>query len=107
MTATETPLALLPLPEYNTLTERQARGLACVWCREGLTDTPAVNLGKHTIRRIDTRTSWYPRACPQCAQTQAMRELMHHTQSCEPCVDDHTQCPTGHGLVRAVREARR
>jgi hypothetical protein len=38
---------------------------------------------------------------------EAMTALTTHSQACEQCVDDHTLCPTGVGLVRAVREARR
>ncbi|TGZ14765.1 hypothetical protein DV517_62480 [Streptomyces sp. S816] len=37
----------------------------------------------------------------------AMRALLEHSQTCEPCVDDHTRCPEGSRLVRAVREAGR
>ncbi|MFE9476754.1 hypothetical protein [Streptomyces griseofuscus] len=40
-------------------------------------------------------------------EKKAMRALLDHSQTCEPCVDDHTRCPTGLALVRAVREARR
>lgn len=37
----------------------------------------------------------------------AYRALLEHTQSCEQCIDDYRECPTGRALVRTVRDARR
>ncbi|CAK7286735.1 hypothetical protein [Streptomyces misionensis] len=107
MTTTLHPLALLPVPPYNTLTEHQVRGLDCVWESEYLTTTTPIDLGERTIRRIDTRTSWYPRACRRCVEREALKAVVEHGETCEQCVDDHAQCPTGLNLVRAVRAARR
>ncbi|MFF5404642.1 hypothetical protein ACFY8K_16625 [Streptomyces misionensis] len=107
MTTTLHPLALLPVPPYSTLTERQARGLDCVWGGEDLTTTGPLDLGERTIRRIDARTSWFPRACRRCAEREALKAVVEHGQTCEQCADDHTQCPTGLNLVRTVRAARR
>jgi len=82
-------------------------GLDCVWDGEDLATTTPIDLGERTIRRIDARTSRYPRACRRCAEREALEALVEHGQSCEQCVDDLTQCPTGLSLVRAVRAARR
>jgi len=60
-----TPPAVRPLPALETLTWDQAKGRACVWCRQQLT-TGAVSAG--TIRDrdgahvLDTEV-W---ACPPC-----------------------------------------
>ncbi|TWV56313.1 hypothetical protein FRZ03_04205 [Streptomyces misionensis] len=107
MTTTFHPLALLPVLPYNTLTERQARGLAWAWDGEDLTTIGPLDLGERSIRRIDSRTSWFPRACRRCAEREALKAVVEHGQSCEQCVDDHTRCPTGLRLVRTVRAARR
>ncbi|MFF7096430.1 hypothetical protein ACFY9A_29145 [Streptomyces rubradiris] len=101
---TQPALAALPLPEYDTLTPDQARGATCVWDGTRLTGETAVDLGP---RRDEDDVVWFPRACRQCAQQQAMDALIQHTGACEQCVDDHTRCPEGSTLVRAVREARR
>jgi hypothetical protein len=98
-------LASLPLPEFNTLSQQQVRGITCVFDGVALSPATAVDLGEHRIRRI--HVSWFPRACRPCALPRAMQALQLHSGSCEQCVDDHTQCPTGLGLVRLVREARR
>ncbi|MFI5883403.1 hypothetical protein [Streptomyces sp. NPDC051554] len=37
----------------------------------------------------------------------AFKALLEHTQGCEQCTDDPTECGTGRALVRTVREARR
>ncbi|MGW1000730.1 hypothetical protein [Streptomyces sp. NPDC002520] len=101
------PLAAVILPPYNSLSQAQTRGMTCVWDGVALTPGTAVDLGPRTFKRLGEPTAWFPRACKPCAQQQAMDTLMQHTQTCEQCVDDHTQCPTGLGLVRLVREARR
>jgi hypothetical protein len=105
MTLTRHPLTVLTLPAYNSLTEQQVRGLACVWNSEHA--TPDVDLGERTFKRLGTPTSWHPRACRPCAMEQSMAALREHSDSCEQCIDDFTQCEKGRGLVRAVREARR
>ncbi|MGW0996415.1 hypothetical protein [Streptomyces sp. NPDC002520] len=107
MTTTAHPLAALPLPAYNSLSQAQTRGITCVWDGVAVTPGTAVDLGPRTFRRLGEPVQWFPRACKPCAQQQAMDTLMQHTQTCEQCVDDHTQCPIGLGLVRAVRRARR
>lgn len=37
----------------------------------------------------------------------AMRALIEHTQSCEQCVNDARECPTGRALAVTVRTAGR
>ncbi|MFG2638557.1 hypothetical protein ACGFX8_33015 [Streptomyces sp. NPDC048362] len=107
---TEAPanaLAALPLPEVNSLSQGQVRGIACVWDGVPLRTATAVDLGERRVRWSGTRTSWFPRACRPCAERQALAAVLEHGQVCEQCTDDHTRCETGLTLVRAVREARR
>lgn len=100
---TQPALAALPLPEYDDLTQDQARGATCVWSGTRLTGETAVDLGP----RRDGDGTWFPRACRPCAAKQTMDALVEHSHGCEQCVDDHNLCPEGSTLVRAVREARR
>ncbi|MGW7786125.1 hypothetical protein [Streptomyces tricolor] len=106
MSATQA-LAMLPLPEFHTLSQDQTRGITCAFDGVGLSPATAVSLGERSLRRVGGRVSWFPRACRRCALEQAMNALVAHSQTCEQCVDDSNLCPTGSGLVRAVREARR
>lgn len=98
-------LAVLPLPDYDSLSVQQVRGITCVWDGVALTADTAVDLGPRTVPGHDEL--WFPRGCRLCTGRAAMQELTGHNQVCEQCVDDHTACSTGLGLVRAVREARR
>lgn len=106
-TASVSPLDLLPLPEFNSLSQAQTRGITCVFDGVALSPATAVDLGARSFRRLGEQVSWFPRACRPCALRQAMDALVDHSQSCEQCVDDHNLCPTGLAWVRAVREARR
>lgn len=36
----------------------------------------------------------------------AYRALLDHVSTCEQCVDDSRECPTGRALIRTLREAR-
>lgn len=101
------PLAALPLPEFDTLSQDQVRGITCIWDGVPLSTATAVDLGERKVRQFGQRTSWFPRACKPCALREAMDALVKHGQSCEQCVDDSNLCTEGLGLVRAVREARR
>lgn len=103
MTSTIHPLALLALPEHTRLSPTQLAAMACVWCEKDLGSATAVDLGERTLRTV----SWSPRACRPCALQKAMLALTEHVGACGQCVADHTKCPTGVGLVRAVRGARR
>ncbi|QTD96217.1 hypothetical protein [Streptomyces cyanogenus] len=107
MTTATQPLAVLSLPEFHTLSQDQVRGITCVYDGAALSSKTAVDLGERRLRRVGGRVSWFPRACRRCALEQAMSALVTHSQSCEECVDDSNLCPTGTGLVRAVREARK
>ncbi|MEU2059763.1 hypothetical protein [Streptomyces sp. NPDC013455] len=94
----------LPLPGRDDLTTDQARGAACVWDSAPLDTAAAVDLGE---RKAADGTAYFPRACRPCALQKAMDALVAHGQSCGQCLADHTRCPVGLELVRAVREARR
>ncbi|MEU3031525.1 hypothetical protein ACPCBC_04765 [Streptomyces incarnatus] len=109
MTATKAPLALLRLPDYNTLATWQVRGLACVWGGEDLANMRSVDLGKHAIHRTGTRASWSPRACYGCTARGAYRALLDHSVQCPLCASEETapQCLIGQGLSRLYRECRR
>ncbi|MET8766300.1 hypothetical protein [Streptomyces sp. NPDC004658] len=107
VSASDNALTLLPLPEFNSLSQAQVRGATCVWDGVPLTAETAVDLGERRVRRITERVSWFPRACRPCALKQAMDALLEHGQSCEQCVDDSSLCPVGLTLTRAIREARR
>ncbi|SOE25085.1 hypothetical protein SAMN05442782_1787 [Streptomyces sp. OK228] len=50
---------------------------------------------------------WFPRACPACVAERAQRALHAHAPFCEQCVDEASECGTGRGLYRLMREARR
>ncbi|MBL1107337.1 hypothetical protein JK361_22485 [Streptomyces sp. 5-8] len=97
---------LLSLPALDGLNAEQRRGAACVWDgrHTPLTATTAIDLGEHQDR---SGTTCFLRACKRCAEWRALSALHQHTSSCEPCIIDHTQCPTGLALVRLVRDTRR
>ncbi|WP_406266232.1 hypothetical protein OHT93_09190 [Streptomyces sp. NBC_00191] len=59
--------ALPDLPAIGTLTQRQQRGMDCVFCGIVLTAETAVDIGgEHFFRRLDMRTRWFPRRCRTC-----------------------------------------
>lgn len=102
----EAALALLPLPDVDDLTAEQRRGAVCVWgaSEKPLTTEAAIDLGE---RQDADGTSWFPRACRDCARREATYALHYHTTMCEQCVDDAPRCVQGDGLLRLVREMRR
>lgn len=51
------------LPPIGTLTDRQQRGMDCVFCGIVLTAGAVVDLGPQRLRRGDWTTRWFPRAC--------------------------------------------
>ncbi|MFD5026973.1 hypothetical protein [Streptomyces sp. NPDC058373] len=55
------------LPHPRTLTDDQLRGAACVWCGTTVTTATAVDLGARPDPSCPW-ASWYPRACPPCAE---------------------------------------
>lgn len=51
------------LPDVGTLSQRQQRGMDCVFCGITLTPATAVDLGPRALKILDYVTSWFPRAC--------------------------------------------
>ncbi|WP_455353140.1 hypothetical protein [Streptomyces sp. SYSU K217416] len=54
-----------------SLSQRQRRGMDCVWCGITLTAGIAVDLGARPCRIADMTFSWYPRACRTHAEGQS------------------------------------
>lgn len=54
------------LPPIGSLTQRQQRGMDCVFCGVVLTPQTAVDLGSRRLRIADWVTRWYPRSCRNC-----------------------------------------
>lgn len=52
-----------PLPPIGGLSQRQQRGMDCVFCGIVLTPATAVDLGPRRLRIADYTTRWFPRAC--------------------------------------------
>lgn len=98
---------LLPLPPLDGLTQQQVRGITCVWDGIALTPDTAIDLGERTMNRLGEPVRWFPRGCRRCTGEAAYRLLLEHAPLCEQCVDDSSNCPTGTGLNRLIREARR
>ncbi|MGR8010416.1 hypothetical protein [Streptomyces hypolithicus] len=94
--------AAAALPPVETLSQRQQRGMDCVWCGITLTPRTALDLGPQPLRILDHATHWYPRAC--VSRCGAYRALLAHTAGCPRCLDG---CPTGDRLRQAEREAQR
>lgn len=99
-------LALLTLPGFDSLVERQVRGAACVWDGIPLTSAAAVDLGPREVQQLDVERTWYPRGCRRCVHDVALRELHIHAPDCKLCgsttrLDD---CRTGTALRRLMRE---
>ncbi|MBX9392293.1 hypothetical protein K4749_01445 [Streptomyces sp. TRM72054] len=102
---TSSALALLPLPDFNALTQQQAEGHACVWDGIPLTTENAVDLGARTVDGVQR----FPRACPRCVGERARAALFEHCFECDPCsqtVPGHA-CDTGTALMRlSIRQGR-
>jgi len=105
-THTPTPLALLPLPALDGLSQEQVRGAACVWCTAGLDTATAVDLGERRHKRLDGHYSTFPRSCRRCAAEAAIRAVRDHASWCEQCVDDASNCDTRAQLEQLARETR-
>jgi hypothetical protein len=99
-------LALLTLPSLDELTERQGRGIACVWDGIPLRTEIAVDLGAREASRAGAQVTWYPRSCRRCAYTAAYAQLCVHAASDE-CPKDVDRCVTCRGFLRVMREYRR
>lgn len=96
-------LDLLALPKTSTLSDAQLRGAVCVWCKTDLTAETARGLGE---RPAPDGGTMFPRGCPDCVRSAAVRTYNVHSSSCEQCVDDPTLCDTRRGLRRAALEGR-
>lgn len=99
-------LAILALPDLDTLTDAQTRGKTCVWDAVALTTSTAVDLGERMSPRRGTEVRWFPRVCRSCIATLAHHTLYGHAPLCERCVDDAGSCDTGMALRRVAREFR-
>lgn len=56
------------LPPIGTLTQRQQRGMDCVFCGITLVAGSVMDLGPRKLRRGDWVTRWFPRACKKHTQ---------------------------------------
>lgn len=99
-------LALLTLPPLDKLTERQVRGIVCVWDGVPLLTSIAVDLGARQGSRAGTPVAWSPRACRRCTYQVASEQLHAHCVS-DDCPNDIDRCTTCKGLLRVIREYRR
>ena len=97
-------LAILPLPDHNSLSQQQVRGTACVWCGVALAPDTAVDLGERRIRVLDDHVTTFPRGCRQCTGQAAYNALFDHSPMCEQCVNNAAGCETGRQLRRLVKE---
>lgn len=101
-------LAILTIPQLGDLTERQVRGITCVWDAAPLTNGVAVDLGVRKASRAGQPVSWYPRACRPCVAVAAVAQLHTHANSCDNCrPDDNVWCDITGALARLVTEYQR
>lgn len=98
---------LLPLPSLDYMSERQLRGMVCVWGGEELVNGMAVDLGPRTKKRLGGTYQIFPRACRTCAHEAAIRVLRVHKGACEQCVDDASVCDVRTTLEQLAREVGR
>jgi hypothetical protein len=105
-TTTVDALSLLTLPSLDELTERQGRGIACVWDGVPLRTEIVVDLGSREASRAGASVTWYPRACRRCTYTAAYAQLCVHAQGDE-CPGDIDRCVKCKGFLRVMREYRR
>jgi hypothetical protein len=99
-------LALLPLPPLHTLTERQVRGIDCVYDAIPLAPTTAIDLGARPAQRAGLPVTWYPRACRRCVGEAALRALHGHAPECGERGEEIT-CPVCRALLRLIRDGGR
>jgi hypothetical protein len=59
------------VPSLDLLSQRQQRGVDCVFCGITLTPATAVDLGPRRMRIADYPTRWFPRACRRHAKGRA------------------------------------
>lgn len=102
-------LAILTIPRLHAITERQVRGIACVWDAIPLTPAIAVDLGARKATRAGATVTWYPRACRSCVASAAATQRAMHALTCEPCRggDETGWCDKGRALSGLLREHQR
>ncbi|MEU0018064.1 hypothetical protein ABZ173_10375 [Streptomyces rochei] len=101
-------LGALALPDPDTLTEDQRRGIVCVWGSDRLDTVTAVDLG---VQDDEGARCWFPRACPACTADRAHRALLDHASDCTDCrrvpaPGEPTVCEVARVLTRLVRGGR-
>ncbi|MGW7200626.1 hypothetical protein [Streptomyces chryseus] len=94
-----------PVPAIGTLSQRQQRGMDCVWCGVTLTAATAIDLGPRPLRILDQVTQWFPRSCDRHIDKAEYEKLLAHCAACPSCLDIGYE--DGARLRRAAREARR
>ena len=107
MPGTTTPptgsvLELLPLPKTADLSDAQRRGVNCVWCGIVLTPDTARDLGQ----RPTAEGVIFPRGCPSCVRSEAVRVHNVHSRNCTRCAADRTACTVRRALRRLALEGR-
>lgn len=100
-------MSVKELPSLTGLSEQQIRGKACVWCAIALENGTAVDLGRRPIQYAGTQTSWFPRGCPSCAESEALKDLAEHTERCRACNTRGGLCSTRTGMQKILKQARR
>ncbi|MFF7331570.1 hypothetical protein ACIQU5_29070 [Streptomyces sp. NPDC090306] len=99
MTST-TADALPDLPA--DLSERQARGADCVWCRRPLTAGAAVDLSERVVGGVRQ----FPRGCLPCTGHWAFEALLAHVAKCDLCHLTVADCDEGRALQRLIKRGR-
>ncbi|MFJ6561847.1 hypothetical protein ACIQMV_18700 [Streptomyces sp. NPDC091412] len=100
-------LALLALPDLDEVTDGQARGINCIWCKAGpLTAETAVDLGQ---QKSPSGVSRFPRACRRCICKRVHRAFLDHVHPgpCQECQNSSPGCEIGRAFHRLLREGRR
>ncbi|MFE6195579.1 putative ATP-grasp-modified RiPP [Streptomyces sp. NPDC057838] len=96
-------LALLPLPNVSSLSQRQTEGTICVWCGAGLVPYTARDLGP---RPGPGETQIFPRGCGKCVRKKASDVYKLHVSHCEACLRNES-CPHRTGLRILASDSRR
>ncbi|OXS31198.1 hypothetical protein CHR28_32170 [Streptomyces sp. XY006] len=87
-------LALLPLPNVSSLSQRQTEGTICVWCGAGLIPYTARDLGSRPSPRGG---QIFPRGCGKCVREKASDTYKLHVSHCDACLRTEA-CPDRMGL---------
>lgn len=101
-------LSILTIPRLEDITERQVRGIACIWDGIPLVAANAVDLGVRKGSRAGAPVSWYPRGCRSCVAFAAVTQAALHSRACAACRNSEgPPCNQGRALHELVREYRR